>query len=142
MDVGSRIRSAVPLRVAVLGSTGSIGASTLEVIAASDGEFVPFLLAAHRRTDLLLAQARAYLPQWIVVLDPAAALAMDRTGVPAETQVAVGPEALDELVQAPEIDRVVAASCGFRRLESHGLPPGKHVRRSTLDTDARGNLSH
>ncbi len=136
MDVGSRIRSAVPLRVAVLGSTGSIGASTLEVIAASDGEFVPFLLAAHRRTDLLLAQARAYLPQWIVVLDPAAALAMDRTGVPAETQVAVGPEALDELVQAPEIDRVVAAIVGAAGLRSTwaALEAGKTVALANKET--------
>ena len=59
------------LNVAVLGSTGSIGVSTLEVIAASQGRFVPFLLAAHRSTQLLLEQARIFRPRWLVVVDPA-----------------------------------------------------------------------
>ena len=61
------------LNVAVLGSTGSVGVSTLEVIAASQGRFVPFLLAANRSTQALVEQARACRPNWVVVADAAAA---------------------------------------------------------------------
>ena len=46
------------VRVAVLGSTGSIGQSTIDVIEASDGRLSPFLLAAHTSVGPLLEQAR------------------------------------------------------------------------------------
>ena len=56
--------------VAVLGSTGSIGRSTLEVIAASGGRLRAVALSAHGNTDLLLRQAQAVRPRKIVVTDP------------------------------------------------------------------------
>ena len=109
---------AEPLQVAVLGSTGSIGTSTLDVIAASQGRFAAFLLAAHRSVEQLMEQARACRPQWVVVIDPEAAAAIDAAALPPGTQLAVGPEALDELVRAPEIDRVVSAIVGAAGLRS------------------------
>jgi len=107
-------RAAAPLRVAVLGSTGSIGRSTLDVIAASPDRFSPHLLAAHRSTRLLLEQAQACRPRWVVVIDPAAAAEIGAGALPEGTSLAVGPEALDDLVQSPEVDRVVSAMSGRR----------------------------
>ncbi|MDA0818637.1 MAG: hypothetical protein O2946_13875, partial [Planctomycetota bacterium] len=51
-----------PLRIAVLGSTGSIGRSTLEVAAASAGRLRPWLLAACRSTEKLVQQAKGVQP--------------------------------------------------------------------------------
>ena len=59
--------------VAVLGSTGSIGRSTLEVIAASGGRLRAVVLAANGNTDLLLRQAQSVHPQKIAIADVAAA---------------------------------------------------------------------
>jgi 1-deoxy-D-xylulose-5-phosphate reductoisomerase len=105
-------------RVAVLGSTGSIGTSTLDVIAASAGRFVPHLLAARRSVGPLLEQARRFRPAWVVIVDPEAAAGVDRSALPAGTRLAVGEEALDELVADPAIDRVVAAIVGAAGLRS------------------------
>jgi len=118
-----------PLRVAVVGSTGSIGTSTLDVIAASAGRFTPFLLAAHRSTAALLEQARACRPPWVVVVDPAAAAEIGVGALPPGTRLAVGPEALDDLVRAPEVDRVVSAIVGAAGLRSTwaALEAGKTV---------------
>lgn len=122
--------------MAVLGSTGSIGTSTLDVIAASPGRFAPFLLAAHRSVERLVEQAHACRPRWVVVIDPEAAAAIDAAALPPDTQLAVGPEALDELVQAPEIDRVVSAIVGAAGLRSTwaALEAGKTVALANKET--------
>ena len=102
----------------MLGSTGSVGSSTLEVIAASQGRFTPYLLAAHRSTKRLLEQAHACRPRYLVVVDPEAAAAIGADALPAGTRLAVGPEALNDLVQQPEVDRVVSAIVGAAGLSS------------------------
>ena len=124
------------LRVAVLGSTGSIGKSTLDVIAASRGRLIPFLLAAHRSTAALLEQAQACRPRWVVVVDPEAAAGIGAAALPPGTGLAVGPEALDELVQAPEVDRVVSAIVGAAGLRSTwaALEAGKTVALANKET--------
>jgi 1-deoxy-D-xylulose-5-phosphate reductoisomerase len=120
----------------VLGSTGSIGTSTLEVIAASAGLFRPHLLAAHTSVGPLLEQARIHRPAWVVVTDPAAAATIGATALPAGTQLAVGPEALDDLVGAPEVDRVVSAIVGAAGLRSTvaALEAGKTVALANKET--------
>ena len=129
-------QSSDPLRVAVLGSTGSIGTSTLDVIAASPERFSPFLLAAHRSTRSLLEQARACRPRWVVVVDPAAAAEIGAGALPEGTRLAVGPEALDDLVQSPEVDRVVSAIVGAAGLRSTwaALEAGKTVALANKET--------
>jgi len=124
------------LKVAVLGSTGSIGCSTLEVIAASGGRFVPWLIAAHRSVDALLAQAHACRPAWAVILDPAAGERVGAAALPPGTRLAVGPEALDELVRSPDVDRVVSAIVGAAGLRSTwaALEAGKTVALANKET--------
>jgi 1-deoxy-D-xylulose-5-phosphate reductoisomerase len=124
------------LRVAVLGSTGSIGTSTIDVIAASGGRLEPFLLAAHSRVGQLLEQASRLRPRWIVVTDPAAAAEIGSAGLPAGTRLAVGPDALDEMVQDPSIDRVVSAIVGAAGLRSTwaAVEAGKTVALANKET--------
>src|SRR5437868_15162952 len=98
--------SAGPQHVAVLGSTGSIGVSALEVIAASGGRLKAVALAARRRCRELLAQAQAFRPRWVVVTDEAAAKQCDWSGLPAETELLCGAGALARVASAPEVDVV------------------------------------
>jgi 1-deoxy-D-xylulose-5-phosphate reductoisomerase len=129
-------RAGEPLRVAVLGSTGSIGQSTIDVIAASRGRLVPHLLAAWRSTAALVEQARRLRPRWVVVGDPAAAAAIHPGDLPPGTELAVGPETLDELVADPAIDRVVSAIVGAAGLRSTwaAIEAGKTVALANKET--------
>jgi 1-deoxy-D-xylulose-5-phosphate reductoisomerase len=122
--------------VAVLGSTGSVGTSTLEVIAASGGRFGCHLLAAHRSVGPLLEQARRFRPAWLVVVDEAAAAAISPGDIPPGTRLAVGPAALDELVTGAEVDRVVSAIVGAAGLRSTwaALDAGKTVALANKET--------
>jgi 1-deoxy-D-xylulose-5-phosphate reductoisomerase len=124
------------LRVAVLGSTGSIGSSTLDVIAASGGRLEPFLLAAHSRIGPLLEQAHRLRPRWIVVTDPRAAGEIGPGSLPEGTRLATGPERLDELVANPSIDRVVSAIVGAAGLRSTwaAVEAGKTVALANKET--------
>ena len=123
-------------RVAVLGSTGSIGTSTLDVIGASAGGFEPWLLAAWRRVGPLLEQARRFRPPWVAVGDPAAAAEIGAAALPPGTRLAVGPEAIDELVADPAVDRVVSAIVGAAGLRSTwaALAAGKTVALANKET--------
>ena len=127
---------AVPLRVAVLGSTGSIGKNTLEVIAASEGRFKVHLLCGHRSIDVLVAQAHACRPRWVVVTDSTAAEALGPGALPEGTELVVGPERLEELLVAPEVDRVVSAIVGAAGLRStwSALAAGKTVALANKET--------
>ncbi|MBN1589751.1 MAG: 1-deoxy-D-xylulose-5-phosphate reductoisomerase [Pirellulales bacterium] len=101
-----------PKKVALLGSTGSIGRSTLEVIGRSDGRLSAVALSAHSNTELLFQQAARFRPRWIVVTDPAAAESQDWTGLPAETKLLVGPEAIGQIAADDEVETVVSAIVG------------------------------
>jgi 1-deoxy-D-xylulose-5-phosphate reductoisomerase len=131
-----REAAAAATRVAVLGSTGSIGTSTLDVIASSGGMFSCHLLAAHRSVGPLLEQAARMRPAWVVVVDPAAADEIGAGALPAGTRLAVGPERLDELVRADEIDRVVSAIVGAAGLRSTwaAVEAGKTVALANKET--------
>jgi len=125
-----------PLAIAVLGSTGSIGRSTLEVIAASGGRMRPHLLAAHTSTRRLVEQARAMRPDWVVVVDEAAAEDAVLADLPEGTRLAVGSGALCDLIREPAVDRVVSAVVGAAGLESTwaAVDAGKTVALANKET--------
>lgn len=101
-----------PKQIAVLGSTGSIGRSTLEVVAASGGGLQVTSLTAHSNLALLEEQARTFRPYRIVATDPEAASRHDWSGVPKETELLVGPEAIRAAAADPDVDVVVSAIVG------------------------------
>lgn len=107
-------------RLAVLGSTGSIGCNTLDVAARHPQRIEVSALSAHSRTDQLIAQCLQWKPRWAVVSDEAKALDVKRQlqaqGCP--TEVLAGPQALCEVASHPEIDAVMAAVVGAAGLPS------------------------
>jgi 1-deoxy-D-xylulose-5-phosphate reductoisomerase len=110
--------SASTKNVAVLGSTGSIGTSALEVIHASDGRLRAVALSAHGKLDRLLKQALHFRPRWIVATDPAAAKRFDWSGLPPQTELLVGHEALEQVATAEGVDVVLGAIVGSAGLRS------------------------
>lgn len=106
-------------QVSVLGSTGSIGVSTLDVVARHPGRFAVFALAAHSSVDKLLAQCLAHQPRYAVMMDAAAAQEL-RNRLPAETgtEVLQGEQGLERVAADPEVDVVMAAIVGAAGLPS------------------------
>lgn len=105
--------------VSILGSTGSIGQSTLAVVDANSG-FSVYALSAQRNVELLLAQCLKYQPQFAVVTDPEAAERMEHLLADADTNTRLlqGETALQQIASAPEVDIVMAAIVGAAGLES------------------------
>ena len=97
----------------MLGSTGSIGTQTLDVVRARDDAPRVSVLGAHRSVDLLAAQAEEFRPDVVVVTDPAAAVELG-SRLPAGVTLAVGPDALAEA--AATADVVLNAVVGFAGL--------------------------
>ncbi len=118
-----------PTRIAVLGATGSIGRSTLEVVAGSNGMVRTLALTAHGNTSLLLQQANDFRPRWIVVTDPQAAERQDWSSLSGDVELLIGPEAVARVVADPQIDIVVSAIVGSAGLRGTwaALEAGKTV---------------
>ncbi|MBK7168519.1 MAG: 1-deoxy-D-xylulose-5-phosphate reductoisomerase [Gammaproteobacteria bacterium] len=109
MEVSGGVRS-----IAVLGSTGSIGVSTLDVIARHPQRFRVFALSCATRWRELLAQCQAFSPEYAVVVDPRAAAqlraAIAESGLTVE--VLDGEQGLVEIATHAAVDTVMAAIVG------------------------------
>ena len=105
--------------LAILGSTGSIGRSTLAVVDAHPSRLRVVALAAGDNAELLAAQAAAYRPA-IVAMSSAAAADRLRAALPAggAPAVAAGPEGMIAVATHPDVDIVVCASAGTAGLEA------------------------
>ncbi len=101
-------------RLAILGSTGSIGVSTLDVVARHPDRYEVFALTAHRRVDELLAQCAQFHPRIAVVPgdEQARPLREGLARLGLRTEVAVGAQALADVAAHPEVDSVMAAIVG------------------------------
>ena len=102
----------------MLGSTGSIGTSALEVIAASEGRLRAIALSAHRRLDLLVTQAHQFRPRWVIATDEVAADRFRWNGLPRDTELVVGERGLEEVAASEEVDVVLAGIVGSAGLRS------------------------
>jgi 1-deoxy-D-xylulose-5-phosphate reductoisomerase len=107
-------------RVCVLGSTGSIGTSTLDVLSRHRERFEVFALSAHSRVADLQAQCLAWRPRFAVVADEAQAKSLRSAlaAAGARTEVLSGADALSAMAEHPDVDIVMAAIVG-----AAGLPP-------------------
>jgi 1-deoxy-D-xylulose-5-phosphate reductoisomerase len=101
-------------RIAVLGSTGSIGANTLDVIRRHPGRFEAFALTAATQVDTMLAQCAQFRPQFAVMADEAAGRELARRveGQGWPTKVMWGPRAIEEVAAHDAVDAVMAAIVG------------------------------
>jgi 1-deoxy-D-xylulose-5-phosphate reductoisomerase len=107
-------------RIAVLGSTGSVGANTLDVIARHPERFEVFALSAATKVDELLAQCARFRPRFAVMVNEEAArtLAQRLEAERLPTRVLAGAAALDEVAAHEEVDAVMAAIVGAAGLSS------------------------
>ena len=104
-------------RVAVLGATGSIGRSTLDVIQRHPDRYQVTLLSAHRSVDDMEALCRTHQPTHAVMGDPDAAAALaDRLADLSQVTVESGAAVLDDLVAETTVDAVIAGIVGFAGL--------------------------
>jgi 1-deoxy-D-xylulose-5-phosphate reductoisomerase len=106
--------------VAVLGSTGTVGCNTLEVLALHRDRFRVFALAARSNADLMLQQCQRFEPEWAGMDSPAAAQALERQLRLAgcRTRVVAGAAAIAELAAQPAANYVMAAISGAAGLAS------------------------
>ncbi|MEO6976205.1 MAG: 1-deoxy-D-xylulose-5-phosphate reductoisomerase [Gallionella sp.] len=100
--------------ITILGSTGSIGTSTLDVVGRHPGKFKIVALTANSRVDLLFRQCRQFKPRYAVMLDGTAAIRLRELVRDAGmvTEVLTGIEALEQVAVLPEVDAVMAAIVG------------------------------
>ena len=101
-------------RITILGSTGSVGVNTLDVIAAHPERFEVFALSAATQVDLLLAQCSRFNPRYaVMVSEPhARQLAQKVKDNRLSTQVLYAPDALEMIASHEEVDAVMAAIVG------------------------------
>jgi 1-deoxy-D-xylulose-5-phosphate reductoisomerase len=122
--------------VVVLGSTGSIGTSCLDVVEHLPDQLSVVGLSAHSRWDLLAEQARRHKPRWVVLTDPEKARQVDRRLLGKETELLAGEEGIVAMVSDPEVDIVVTAIVGAAGLAGTwaALEAGKTVAVANKET--------
>lgn len=122
--------------VAVLGSTGSIGQSALDVIEGSSGRLRAIALSAHSRLAELEDQSRRLRPRWTIATDADAAAARQWGPLPSGVELLVGAEAVERIVSQPEVDVVLAAIVGSAGLRGAwaALEAGKTLALANKET--------
>jgi 1-deoxy-D-xylulose-5-phosphate reductoisomerase len=100
--------------ITILGSTGSIGTSTLDVLARHPGKYRIHALTASSQVDVMLAQCARFSPAFAVMVqeEPAKLLAEKVKAEGLSVRVLWGPEALDQVASDPQVDSVMAAIVG------------------------------
>lgn len=101
-------------QITILGSTGSIGVSTLDVIARHPDRFQAFALTAHNNVEKMLSQCQRFQPRFAVMLDQQSSeqLAHAIKTANIKTEVLSGIESLEKVASLPEVDTVMAAIVG------------------------------
>ena len=103
-------------QIAILGSTGSIGTQTLDVVRQHPEAFSVYALTAHRSVDMLIQQALEFNPAVVCIADEAYYPRLREALSDLPIQVMAGEKAIAEMVTMPEIDVVVAAMVGYAGL--------------------------
>jgi 1-deoxy-D-xylulose-5-phosphate reductoisomerase len=102
----------------ILGATGSIGTSTLDVVSRHPDRFEIVALTGYRRLDILENLCRRYQPRYAVVADSADANRLKSALGGVGTEVLAGVDALSQVAELPEVDTVMAAIVGAAGLPS------------------------
>jgi 1-deoxy-D-xylulose-5-phosphate reductoisomerase len=105
-------------RIAILGSTGSIGTQALDVIRANPQHFSAEVLAAHSNADLLIKQAIEFDPNAVVIVDESKYLLVKEALQHTDVKVYAGSKALEQIVEMSSIDLVLTAIVGYAGLAS------------------------
>ena len=122
--------------IAILGSTGSIGRQTLDIMSEYPSLFCPWLLTANTSADLLITQARIHRPAHVVIADESLYVTVRDALAGLPTEVHAGTAAIAQLTAAPEVDTVVTAMVGYSGLESTiaAIEAGKDIALANKET--------
>ena len=123
-------------KIAILGSTGSIGTQTLDVVAAYPERYEVYALCAHRSIDKLIEQARTFLPEVVCIADETLYPALCEALSDLEIKVWAGEDAIAQMVTMPSIDVVVAAMVGYAGLRPtiEAIKAGKTIALANKET--------
>ncbi len=123
-------------RIAILGSTGSIGTQALDVIQANPNKFVVEVLSAQNNVDLLIKQAIVFSPNCVVIGDESKRQIVVDALAQHDIKVFSGKEALAQVVQMESIDMVLTALVGYAGLKPTlaAIKAGKQIALANKET--------
>ncbi len=123
-------------RVAILGSTGSIGTQTLDVIRQHPENFQVEVLTAQNNCDLLIKQALEFQPNAVVITNESKYQVVRDALIPHDIKVFAGPKALAQVVEMETIDVVLTALVGYAGLipTVHAIKAGKQIALANKET--------
>ncbi len=127
--------------LAILGSTGSIGTQTLDVVRAYPDRYRVYALCAHRSIDLLVQQAKEFHPEVVCIADESLYEQLKEklsvfSGQYSAPKIWAGADAIAEVVTMPSIDIVVAAMVGYAGLRPtiEAIKAGKTIALANKET--------
>ena len=126
----------VKKRLAILGSTGSIGTQTLDVVRDNPDLFEVYAIAANRSIDKLIAQAREFHPEVVCIADESMYPELRDALQDLPVKVWTGADTIAEMVTFPSIDIVVAAMVGYAGLRPtiEAIRAGKTIALANKET--------
>jgi 1-deoxy-D-xylulose-5-phosphate reductoisomerase len=126
----------MPKRIALLGSTGSIGTQALDVISRYPDEFVVEVLTAGNNIDLLIEQARKYQPDAVVIANQLHYKLLKDSLRDLPVKVYAGSDAMEQIVTGDNIDIVLASMVGYSGLKPTiaAIKAGKDIALANKET--------
>ncbi|TWR31458.1 1-deoxy-D-xylulose-5-phosphate reductoisomerase [Mucilaginibacter pallidiroseus] len=123
-------------QIAILGSSGSIGTQTLDVVRQNPDLFSVFMLTVNINAELLIAQATEFLPKYAIICDESKYRQVRDALVHLPVKVLAGHDAISEYVAQPEIDIVLTAMVGFAGVEPtiNAIKAGKDIALANKET--------
>lgn len=123
-------------QLAILGSTGSIGTQALEVISEHPDLFEVYALTANNQVDLLINQARKFMPEVVVIANEQKYPELKEALEDLPIKVWAGSEAICQVVQAEPIQMVLTAMVGYSGLKPtiHAIKAGKAIALANKET--------
>jgi 1-deoxy-D-xylulose-5-phosphate reductoisomerase len=122
--------------IAILGSTGSIGTQTLEVVRNNSNLFRAFLITAHSNADLLINQAIEFEPEYAIICDQSKYQEVKAALAHLPVKVLAGHQAIIDTITHPDIAMVLTAMVGFAGLEPTiaAIKAGKTIALANKET--------
>ena len=122
--------------IAILGSTGSIGTQTLQVVEEHPDKFEVYAITANTRVDELIEQARKFLPEAVVIADESKYPKLKEALADLPIKVFGGYESICQIVESKPIDIVVTAMVGFSGLRPtiNAIKAGKAIALANKET--------
>ena len=122
--------------IAIMGSTGSIGRQTLDIVSEYPDLFKAWVLVANNSADLLIEQALKYRPHTVVIANEALYDKVKTALADTDIEVQAGDQAVADCVTAPEIDTVVTAMVGYSGLAPtiKAIGAGKKIALANKET--------